>query len=119
MVIVDTSIWISHLRKGSSHLKLLLLDGEVASHPFIVGELACGNMKNQREILSLLQALPMVPVFEQDEILYFIERNGLAGAGIGLIDVHLLASARLSKLPLWTSDKRLKKAAEKLTLAYN
>lgn len=119
MVIVDTSIWISHLRKGSSHLKLLLLDGEVASHPFIVGELACGNMKNRKEILSLLQALPMAPVLEQDEILYFIDRNGLAGTGIGFIDVHLLASARLSKLPLWTSDKRLKKAAEKLKLAYH
>ena len=118
MVIVDTSIWITHLRQGSRHLKALLLDGEVMCHLFIIGELACGNIKNRNEILSLLQALPMAPVIEFDEFLYFVDRNKLMGIGIGFVDVHLLASAQLANVPLWTTDKRLRSAALDLNLAY-
>jgi len=85
-------------------------------HPFIIGELACGNLKNRHEILSLLQSLPMAPIIEFDEFLYFIERNELMGIGIDFVDVHLLASAQLAGIPLWTADKRLKSVAIKLDL---
>ena len=118
MVIVDTSIWVAHLRQGNRQLERLLLDAEVMCHPFIIGELACGNLKNRSEIISLLQSLPMAPMIEFDEFLFFIDRNHLMGKGVGLIDVHLLASAQLSGLPLWTTDKRLKSAADGLALTF-
>ena len=118
MVLVDTSIWISHFRENNSHLKKLLIDESVACHPFIVGELACGNIKNRKEIILLLQALPQTLVAEGDEILAFIEHNKIMGIGIGLIDVHLLASALLTNLPLWTSDKRLRTTASNFNILY-
>ena len=118
MVLVDTSIWISHFRETDSHLKKLLINESVACHPFIIGELTCGNIKNRREIISLLQALPQTLVAESDEILAFIEHNKLMGLGIGLIDVHLLASALLTNLPLWTADKKLRATASKLNISY-
>lgn len=119
VVIVDTSIWVTHLRKGSRHLEELLLDAGVVCHPFIVGELACGDIRNRDEFLSLLQSLPMVPTVTPDELLFFIERNKLMGMGIGFVDAHLLASAQLSRTPLWTSDKPLKLAAIKLKVVYS
>jgi len=118
MVITDTSIWVTHLRQGSRQLEKLLIDADVMCHPFIIGELACGNLKNRNEIISLLQSLPMAPTIEFDEFIFFIERNRLMGIGIGFVDVHLLASAQLTGIPLWTADKRLKSAATKLDLAY-
>jgi predicted nucleic acid-binding protein len=114
MVLVDTSIWVSHFRKGNPHLALLLSNGEVACHPFVLGELACGNIRNREEILSLLQALPMAETAGHNEILHFIEHNQLMGKGLGYIDVHLLASAMLTKIPLWTSDRSLKAASSEL-----
>ena len=81
MVIVDISIWVTHLRQGSRQLEKLLVEAEVMCHPFIVGELACGNLKNRTEIISLLQSLPMAPTIESDEFLFFIERNDLMGIG--------------------------------------
>jgi len=118
MVIVDTSIWVSHLREGSRRLEKLLQDAEVACHPFIIGELACGKLKNRNEILSLLQSLPKTPTVDLDEFLHFIERNRLMGLGMGFVDVDLLASAQLSRIPLWASDKRLRSAAIELRVAY-
>ena len=118
MVIVDTSIWVTHLRRGSRHLEELLLDAKVVCHPFVVGELACGNLKNRDEFLSLLQSLPMAPTVVLDELLYFIERHRLTAKGLGFVDVNLLASAHLSRIPLWTSDKRLRSAATELELAH-
>ena len=118
MVITDTSIWVTHLRQGSRQLEKLLIDAEVMCHPFIIGELACGNLKNRNEIISLLQSLPMAPTIEFDEFIFFTERTRLMGIGIGFVDVHLLASAQLIGIPLWTADKRLKSAATKLDLAY-
>ena len=97
MVLVDTSIWVSYLRAGNSKLEQLLNDAEVACHPFVIGELACGNIKNRIEILSLLNALPKVNLLDNDEVLLFIERNNLIGKGLGLIDIHLLACALLAK----------------------
>ena len=118
MVLVDTSIWVTHLRQGNRQLENLLMDAEVMCHPYIIGELACGNLKNRNEILSLLKSLPIAPIIEFDEFLFFIERNRLMGSGIGFVDVHLLVSAKLTGIPLWTADKRLKSAATKLDLAY-
>lgn len=117
MVLVDTSIWIEHLRTGNPYLEKLLLDIEVLCHPFIIGEIACGNLKNSSEILSLLHSLPMAPTVEHDELLLFIERNKLMGIGIGLVDVHLLASARLAHAPLWTSDEKLLSASDSLGIS--
>ena len=116
MVLVDTSIWVSHLRHGSRKLEKLLMNGEVMCHPFSVGELACGNLNNRNEILSLIQSLPMTPTIEFHEFLFFIDRNHLMGKGLGFVDVHLLASAQLIGVPLWTADKRLKSAADQLDL---
>jgi predicted nucleic acid-binding protein len=99
-------------------MQKLLMDAEVMCHPFIIGELACGNLKNRNEIISLLQSLPMASTIEFDEFLFFIDRNQLMGKGIGLVDIHLLASAQLTGVPLWTADKRLKSAAKQLDLAF-
>jgi len=116
-VIVDTSVWVQHLRKGEPRLREQLERGIVAVHPFIIGELACGNLRNRTEVLSLLASLPLAPVIEQSELLGFVERERLFGRGIGWIEVHLLASARLSGLPLWTLDRRLAEAALALGVA--
>ena len=118
MVIVDTSIWATHLRQGSRQLEKLLMNAEVMCHPFIIGELACGHLNNRNEIISLFQSLPMAPTIEFDEFLYFIDRNHLTGKGVGFVDVHLLASAQLIGVPLWTADKRLKSAADLLELTF-
>lgn len=119
MILVDTSMLIDHLRKHSPTLAALLSDGEVAVHPFVIGELACGNLKNREEILSLLGALPDLARVRDDEVLAFIETNQLHGKGLGLIDIHLLASARLEGLPLWTKDKCLATAAENFGLRFS
>ncbi len=116
MILVDTSVWVSHLRDGNSRLEQLLNDGEIVCHPFIIGELACGNIKNRKEILSLLGALPMVEQVADEEILFFIENKNLMGKGLGLIDIHLLAVASLNDVSLWTLDCKLKQAAAKLDL---
>ena len=118
MILVDTSIWVTHLREGNRHLEKLLLDAEVMCHSFIICELACGNIKNRYEILTLLRSLPIGPTIDLNEFLFYIERNKLMSIGIGFVDVHLLASAQLMGIPLWTSDKRLKSAASKLNVAY-
>ena len=108
MVIVDTSIWINHLRKGDKHLEKLLLDAAVICHEFVIGELACGNLKNRDEIITLLQSLPHSPTVTHQEFLYFIDNLQLMGRGIGFVDVHLLASAQLAKLQIWTADNKLR-----------
>ncbi len=118
MVLVDTSVWVAHLRQALTDLVDLLNDGEVACHPFIVGELACGNLKNRTEILSLLEALPKAIAAEHHEVLRFIESHSLMGKGLGYVDVHLLASVALSRLPIWTLDKKLEQAAHLLGLSY-
>ena len=118
MVLVDTSIWVTHLRQGSRQLEKLLMDAEVMCHPFIIGELACGNLKKRKEIISLLQSLPMASTIEFDEFLFFIDRNQLMGKGLGFVDVHLLASAQLTGIRIWTADKKLRTAADKLNLNF-
>jgi len=118
MVLVDTSVWIDHLRSGNAKLTALLNDGEVAIHPFIIGELACGNLKNRKEIISLLHALPHIEKADDDEVLFFIENHQLMGLGIGLIDCHLLASCKLANATILTKDKRLNIAADQLQLSH-
>lgn len=117
-MLVDTSVWISHFRFGNAALARFLIEGKVECHPFVIGELACGNLSNRKEILSLLHALPSTSVLEAEEVLQFIEQRRLAGLGMGLVDVHLLASAVLSKAPLWTEDKNLLKIATRLGVAF-
>jgi predicted nucleic acid-binding protein len=118
MVLVDTSVWVSHLRDGNAELSNLLNDGGVFCHPLIVGELACGNLKDRSAVLSLLQLLPMSIEAEHEEVLLFIENRHLMGKGIGYIDVRLLLSALLTDAPLWTLDKRLDRVAASLHIQY-
>lgn len=115
MTLVDTSVWVDHLRNGNDALTELLLMDKVACHPMVIGELACGNLKRRKEILALLQALPMIERVSDDEILFFIEQHHLSGLGLGLIDIHLLASCAISHTSLWTLDSRLQRAADELT----
>jgi predicted nucleic acid-binding protein len=117
VVLVDTSVWVAHLRFGDIGLEALLQSGRVVCHPFIVGELACGNLRNRSEIISLLQRLPGAIQGEHEEVMQFIENNGLMGKGLGYIDMHLLAAARLTGVPLWTLDKRLNEVAITLGVA--
>mgnify|MGYP001596744893 CR=1 FL=1 len=118
MVLVDTSVWVAHLRSGNLRLEALLNDGNVACHPFIIGELACGNLKNRIQILSLLRTLPTVHRAEHEEAMQFIENYRLMGKGLGYIDMHLLASAMLNNIPLWTLDKKLNEASSKLGIRH-
>ena len=104
MTLVDTSVWIDHLRTGNDRLRVLLDSGGVLMHPFVVGELACGNLTNRGEVLGLLKALPQCPVAMDDEVLTYIERQALMGRGIGYIDVHLLAAVALEE-EKWTLDE--------------
>jgi len=112
MVLVDTSVWVAHFREGNAALADLLHNEAVACHPFIVGELACGNLKNRTMILTLLESLPMAIAAEHEEVLVFIERNRLMGKGMGYVDVHLLTSALLTGLSLWTLDRRLEQVSD-------
>jgi hypothetical protein len=118
MVLVDTSVWVSHLRDGNAELANLLNDGRVLCHPLIVGELACGNLKDRAVILSSLQVLPMSIEAEHHEVLSFIENNRLMGKGMGYVDVHLITSAVLMGVPIWTLDKKLAQTADSLYKNY-
>lgn len=120
MILVDTSVWVDHLRAGVQPLAELLDRGEVLIHPFVIGELACGNLKNRWEVLSLLEELPSVVPATDEETLLFIDTRKLMGKGIGYIDAHLLASIALtSDARLWTRDKRLKGVAAGLRLTFD
>jgi predicted nucleic acid-binding protein len=117
-VLADTSVWVEHLRSGSLTFSAQLDDGLIVVHPFVVGELACGNLRNRIELLALLDKLPSAVVATPDEARRFIESHRLMGRGIGYVDVHLLASAALtSDVRLWTLDRRLATVASELKLA--
>ncbi len=118
MILVDTSVWVAHLRDGTIGLETLLEEGNVACHPFIIGELACGNLKNRHEILSLLETLPTATRAEHEEVMQFIEAHSLMGKGLGYIDMHLLASAILTHLPIWTLDRKLNEVSSLLGVSY-
>jgi len=118
VILVDTSVWIEHLRSPSAILSELLGDGEVLGHPFVLGELALGNLRRRGEILRMLGRLPQVTSASHREVLQFVDRDALFGCGIGYVDAHLLAAARLtSGTKLWTHDRRLRAVAAQLGLA--
>jgi predicted nucleic acid-binding protein len=116
-MLVDTSIWVDHFRRGQPALTMLLEQGAVECHPFVIGELACGGMRRRSDVLALLEALPRVPTVDHDEALAFLDRHSLAGTGLGWVDVHLLASVQLAPTTLWTRDRRLRDAARRLGLS--
>jgi predicted nucleic acid-binding protein len=116
-MLVDTSVWIDHFRRRNADLEHLLEEGRVSTHPFVIGELACGSLAHRAQVLHLMAALPVATVATHEEALAFAERQRLGGIGIGWIDVHLLASARLTRQSLWSIDRGLRLAAERLGLA--
>lgn len=117
MTLVDTSIWIEHFWRSDAWLLRLLADGSVLGHAFVTGEVACGHVPDRSGRLHLLPELPQARVAEPDEVLTFIERHGLARAGIGYVDAHLLAAAALTPpARLWSGDRRLAAAAGRLGL---
>jgi predicted nucleic acid-binding protein len=113
VILVDTSVWVDHLRSGSRALSRALTDGEVLGHAHVTGELACGNLRNRAAVLELLQDLPQAVVATDEEALRCIERNRLHGRGLGWTDVHVLASALLSPAGLWTFDAALAREARR------
>jgi len=119
MILVDTSVWIDHLRIGDRQLESLLDNIRVLTHPFVIGEIACGNLVDRNRIISLLEDLPQAPIATQKEILIFIEKHQLMGQGIGYVDVHLLAATALAGTSqIWSQDKRLTRVAVGMNLAY-
>lgn len=120
MILVDTSVWINHLRSEMTHLSDLLDDDQVVMHPMVVGELACGNLRERDNVLESLLDLPETMSAFADEVLTFIEQHGLMGRGIGYVDMNLLASVALDDTArLWAVDRRLRDAAADLGLAYD
>lgn len=119
MILVDTSVWVDHLRYGDDGLATLLINSQVLMHPFVVGELACGNLRQRTEVLSLLKDLPQASVAHDEKVLFYIERRELMGRGIGYVDAHLMAAVTLhGGARLWTRDKRLQTLATEEGLAY-
>jgi predicted nucleic acid-binding protein len=116
MILVDTSVWMQHLRAGNDKLRSLLYDEQVFCHPFVIGELACGALHNRTYILSLLRALPQARLIAHEEVLNTIESRRLSGRGLGWIDAHLIASALLTNCRLWTLDKSLQRIADGFNL---
>ena len=117
MILVDTSVWVEHLRHGLPRLATHLQEGEVLIHPWVIGELACGNLRNRSQLLELMQGLPAATVASEAEVLLLIERYRLMGRGIGYVEAQLLASAKLSHCRLWTQDRHLAAVAQEQGLA--
>jgi hypothetical protein len=120
MILVDTSIWVDHLRKGDAELERLLEHGSVLTHPFVIGELALGSIPKRHVFLTSIRDLPKATMAEDDEVLRFISEYSLFGLGVGYVDVHLLAAVKLTPgASLWTRDKQLLRVTEKLKLSRN
>jgi len=117
-VLVDTSVWVAHFRQGDALLQRLLVQGTVVSHPHVVLEMACGTPPHRNEVLAWLGALEQMPLATHDEVLDLIRLHELHGKGCGLVDMHLLASARLGHARLWTHDRRLDALAQHLGVAF-
>lgn len=119
MILVDTSVWVDHLRSHDEQLFGLLMQGVVSIHPMIIGELACGHLQNRMQLMDLLQSLPASPEATHRETIFLLESHQLMGKGIGYIDLHLLAACLISdNAHLWTRDKRLAGIAESLGIAF-
>jgi predicted nucleic acid-binding protein len=119
VIVVDTSVWIDHLHRAEQGLVRVLENDLVATHPMVIGELALGSLRNRRQVIGLLSALPHVTTATHDECLHLVEAHRLHGRGLSLVDAHLLASARLTPgARIWTRDKRLATVATELSLAW-
>lgn len=119
MILVDTSIWIDHLRSGDATLARLLESSTVLAHPWVTGEVALGYLSNRDEVIGLLRGLPQATVADNDEVVRLIAQDGLYGAGIGYVDAQLLAATRLTpEAALWTRDKRLAAVTARLALGF-
>lgn len=119
MILVDTSVWVDHLRAGDMTLSAKLDERDVLMHPFVLGEVALGSLPKRELTLDALRDLPRAEVADAEEVLQLIERHGLQGRGIGYVDAHLLAAAKLQPgASLWTRDRRLLEAAERMALAF-
>jgi predicted nucleic acid-binding protein len=118
MILADSSTWIDMFRAGLAELERLFLHGDVVTHEFVIGELACGNLKDRDHTLRLLQDLPRLGTAQNSEVLHLLHSNKLYGSGLGWIDLHLLAAAKLHNCPLLTHDQRLSAAAKKLRIGY-
>ena len=117
MILVDTSVWIDHLRKPEVKLQELLQNDEVVTHPLVRLELALGSIAHREKVLTDLSLLPQVPVAETDELFTLLERRKLYSRGIGVIDLHLIASSLFEQsLSIWTRDRRLAEIAEEFGL---
>jgi predicted nucleic acid-binding protein len=118
VILVDTSVWVDHLRKDDPGMRMLLEGGRVLLHPFVIGELAMGNMNRRDLVLKALRKLPEALVAREEEVLQFVGARRLFGLGIGYIDAHLLTSVQLTPgASLWTRDRRMFEVASKLGLA--
>ena len=118
MILVDTSVWVDHLRNGLPPLQAALEGGEVVNHPWVIGELACGSLARRHAILELLHALPRTRQADHDEILAFIDDQHLHGSGIGLIDAHILWASVNEAHVLCTRDAPLRRIAVRLGIAF-
>ena len=117
MTLADTSVWVDHLRHGRHQFAVLLEEGHVLCHPFIIGELACGSLANRDLFLGLLGALPRARTAEHKEVMQLVHARHVHGRGLGWVDMHLLASTLLEGCSLWTLDKRLEEVATQLGVA--
>ena len=118
MTLVDTSVWIDHLRRSNGDLQRLLADGLVGVHEFVVGELALGRLKRGEEVIALLENLTRLPAAPHHEVIHFVYAHDLHGSGIGWVDAHLLCAARLARWTVWTNDGKLRAAARRAAVAH-
>lgn len=118
MILADTSVWLNHFRRRNAQFRQLLLARQILLHPFVTGEIACGNLPKRAETLHSLSLLPQVVLAKDDEVLSLVEQRRLRGRGLGWVDAHLLASALLSGCRLWSHDRRLHEAARSLAVEY-
>ncbi|MCH7664869.1 MAG: PIN domain-containing protein [Acidobacteria bacterium] len=117
MMLVDTSVWVDHLRRGNPQLEELLEATQVVCHRFIIGELACGNLRKRKQILAYLSRLPSAGFATHDEVMELVQARRLMGTGIGWVDAHLLAASLLARVPLWTMDRSLASVARQLDVS--
>jgi predicted nucleic acid-binding protein len=118
MILVDTSVWVNHLRESDPHLSSLLVQNRVLVHPWIVGEIACGSFAQRLMVVELLRSLPQLTTAGDEEVLFFLERHLVFGKGIGYIDAHLLTAAMIDNCKIWTTDKRMALIATRLNICY-
>lgn len=118
MILVDTSVWVNHFRRSDAELARMLVEEEVAVHPFVIGEIAAGNLKHRTEVLDSFALLPRVAVVEENEVHHLLDSRRLWGAGLGWVDLHILAAAKLSGCRIHTADRAMNEIAVRLDVAY-